>query len=340
MQECERDGLKAVYLPNKRYLVDAKRQFRSAMEGIPLDGQNIARMATLTDLRSCYDKAIFVSDVSAELTIAARTLGFPTVMMRHSGSVDKDPTQSFAYSCSEFLFAPFPEALEDTSYSDTCETVYLGFLSEQKKALSTDLKKGRSQFRPGISYLSSPSDFNVSVLAALAKHYSHVQVIGLDQDSVTLPDDFAHERVQFRGYVDDIRAHVDTEIVVSAAGNNAVGELLQLGKKMILLPQQRPYDEQEAKAAKLAELGLAAVFRIDPSIDESFSSGLGKPSKRLAKQMKAAIEKANQLKEPQNYSRYFSNDETMSAFIERLHSVNGNPVQDRDAVLIATATCH
>ena len=49
-------------------------------------------------------------------------------------------------------------------------------------------------------------------------------------------------------------------VIISAGGQNAIADIACTGRPAIIVPQQRPYDEQAATAAVLAEAGLATVI--------------------------------------------------------------------------------
>ena len=61
------------------------------------------------------------------------------------------------------------------------------------------------------------------------------------------------------GRVEDISEVIAGEVVISAAGQNTIAELLSLGKRLILLPEPRPYDEQVVHAEVLANQNVALL---------------------------------------------------------------------------------
>ena len=70
------------------------------------------------------------------------------------------------------------------------------------------------------------------------------------------------------GMVKDIREAIAGEIVVSAAGQNTIAELLSLGKRLILLPEHRPYDEQAVHADVLAAQHVALLAQATFSAEQ------------------------------------------------------------------------
>jgi len=61
--------------------------------------------------------------------------------------------------------------------------------------------------------------------------------------------------------VKDISEVIVGEVVISAAGQNTIAELLSLGKRLILLPEPRPYDEQIVHANVLANQNVAFLTK-------------------------------------------------------------------------------
>nr|WP_245193030.1 glycosyltransferase [Kocuria sp. JC486] len=49
------------------------------------------------------------------------------------------------------------------------------------------------------------------------------------------------------------------DVVVTAAGQNSIADLAALRKSIVVVPQDRPFDEQRATATVLADAGLAVL---------------------------------------------------------------------------------
>ncbi|QPG04580.1 hypothetical protein IT774_10060 [Salinimonas marina] len=219
-----------------------ERTFDSAFEGVPCTRAATQRALTFINLLSAYQARLFISDVSAELTILARGAGVPVIMQRHSGNTDEDPTQIFAYECAEALYAPYPKHIEDPQFAFADKTRFLGFFSE----LSTNRQ---DVVRRGITLVTSSGEGVDALLPVLEQLQLPIWVVGCDGTNTS--------QITFLGRVDDISVHLPTDIVVCSGGNNLLSELLLLGKKLIVVPQPRPYDEQDYKAMQLAEHGYA-----------------------------------------------------------------------------------
>ena len=222
-----------------------ERTFDSAFEGVPCTRAATQRALTFVNLLSAYEASLFISDVSAELTILARGAGVPVVMQRHSGNTEQDPTQTFAYECADALYAPYPKHIEDPQFAYVDKTRFLGFFSE--------LSANRQDVvRRGITLVTSSGEGVDALLPVLEQLQLPIWVVGCDGCDGPITS-----RVTFLGHVDDISVHLPTDIVVCSGGNNLLSELLLLGKKLIIVPQPRPYDEQDYKSMQLAEHNYA-----------------------------------------------------------------------------------
>lgn len=263
INQVKRMGFDGIKLPSKTYNQVNKidRQFDSAFEGVPHRLCSAERMVVLSQLFVRYPNSVFISDVSAELTIGARLCGFTVVMLRHNGSIANDPTQLFAYECCECLVAPYPQSIEDSDFTFQYKTHYLGFFS--RFSIQNNSTKVSDEKNKVISVLTNGYDIRPSTIKALAQTVPlTIQVVG----NRTTDDEYP-ENVIPLGRVDDI-AHVlaNSNIVITEAGNNTVAEMLTLKKRLVLLPGDRPYNEQHAKAYNLAAKGYAVCVEEPESV--------------------------------------------------------------------------
>ena len=58
------------------------------------------------------------------------------------------------------------------------------------------------------------------------------------------------------------------EVVVTAAGQNAIADLAALGARAVVIPQERPFEEQQATARVLRDAGLAVVPDGVPAVED------------------------------------------------------------------------
>jgi len=87
------------------------------------------------------------------------------------------------------------------------------------------------------------------IARVLTNYTDHVEVIGCHGEPI--------KGVTYKGMVANISQAITASVVVTSGGNNAVSQLLALGKKLIVIPENRPYQEQDEKACMLAKNNLA-----------------------------------------------------------------------------------
>ena len=239
------ETLPCYLLPSKwpAQVIAQERQYDAAFEGIKWCSEATERAAFFISLLQRHQIDLFISDVSAELTILARSAGVPVLMQRHSGSISNDPTQVFACQSAVALYAPYPKAAETPDYEFAYKTHYLGFSSP--KQLSAPCSG------PGITFVTANKENLVGWLTCIEPVHGPLTAIGCE---ISYPD------VECVGYVNDISQYITTDVVACSAGNNMISELLTLNKKLILIPEPRPYDEQYAKAQALAAQNQAVVL--------------------------------------------------------------------------------
>lgn len=239
------DTLPCHILPSKwpAQIKPEERQYNAAFEGTKWCSEATERAAFFVGLLQRYKVDLFISDVSAELTILARGAGVPVLMQRHSGNISNDPTQVFACQSAAALFAPYPKEVETPGYEFEYKTHYLGFSSPNQLNAPCSGQ--------GITFITANKEHLVGWLTCIEPVHGPLTAIGCE---INYPD------VVCAGYVKDISEHITTDIVACSAGNNMISELLTLNKKLILVPEPRPYDEQYAKAQSLAAQHQAVVL--------------------------------------------------------------------------------
>lgn len=244
--KCALPERKIVILPSKWSSSGPgkKRTFDTAFEGVPLSAQSTLRASFFVNhlQKEAYDG--FISDVSAELTIYARGAGIPVLMQRHSGDISIDPTQVFAYQCANALYAPYPRQLEADDYAFFNKTRFLGSL--------TNSKNNSAHQHNGISIVHSDHEVINAICEAILPMGLPITVIGSERHHLPHLDNITYHQ-----HVSDITCTANTETIFCSGGNNTLCELLAAGKKLIVIPETRPYEEQTAKAIKLSEINAA-----------------------------------------------------------------------------------
>ncbi|WP_221393616.1 glycosyltransferase [Dyadobacter sp. NIV53] len=225
--------------------------FSQAFEVTPYAVEPASRAKTLAEAIEFYKPKAFYCDGVPELAIMVRGMGVPVVLVHLPGNVMNDPTQVFAHELADHIVAHFPSSLEQADYQFTSKTYYSGYISQYA---GSELKR------------SNPSDTNNATVMSGYDNYDETVLKNMTKDQNTQFTIIGNKRYYdlgknctLLGLVKDIREAVAGEIVISAAGQNTIAELLSLGKRLILLPEPRPYDEQAVHANVLANQNVALL---------------------------------------------------------------------------------
>lgn len=201
------------------------------------------RLATIADWIARHPVAAFVVDVSVEVTAFVRLLGVPTVVFAQPGDRSDRPHR-LGHALADRIVAPWTEGLfEADELSDHHERVrHVGAISRHdgRTRRPADDAARRALF------LSRTLD-----ASRLAETIDLLTARGWVVDTAGARDD---------DRVDDVwpllcRANV----VISAAGLNGVADLATAGARAVVLPQDRPFGEQEHTARVLQAAGLAST---------------------------------------------------------------------------------
>jgi len=225
--------------------------FSKAFEVTPFATEPAERAKALAEAIVHYKPKAFYCDGVPELGIMVRGMGVPVVLIHLPGNVMNDPTQVFAHELADHIIAHFPASLEQLDYSFASKTYYSGYMS---KYAGCELKPSERIANQPVTVLLGYDNYDESVLKNMTKDQNTLftiignkRVYDLDKNCKQL------------GKVKDIREAIAGKVVISAAGQNTVAELLSLGKRLILLPEPRPYDEQVVHAKVLADQNIALL---------------------------------------------------------------------------------
>lgn len=227
------------------------------------------RERTAVIARSLADAApaLLVVDVSVEVAQLARIAGVPTVVVRQHGA-RWDPPHVAAYEGAAGLLAPFGPELEEPDVPPMVRrrTFYASGLVRRATG-DTD----RDGVRRELGW--SPTDRGVVVLqgaggegpgprdvAAAARATPDHRWLVVGRGEHTDPS------VAATGWVDDpARYLAAADLVVGSGGHNTVMEVAVAGRPFVCIPEDRPFDEQRRKAARLRELDVAEVVEAWPT---------------------------------------------------------------------------
>ncbi len=229
--------------------------FSRAFEVTPYALEPAGRAKALAEaIERCQPKAFYCDGVP-ELAIMVRGMGVPVVLVHLPGNVMADSTQVFAHELADHIVAHFPAQLEQDNYSFAYKTYYSGYLSQYASYELTESKSSNSHL---VTILLGYDNYDESVLKNLTKDQSiQFTIIGNKQNY------HLGENCTQLGRVKDVSEAIAGDVVISAAGQNTIAELLSLGKKLILLPELRPYDEQAVHAKVLSNKKIALLAQED-----------------------------------------------------------------------------
>ena len=116
------------------------------------------------------------------------------------------------------------------------------------------LNPGNSSDINSVTLLLGYDNYDISVLKNITGDQNiQFTIVGNKQDYDL------NKNCILLGPVKDVSEVIVGEVVISAAGQNTIAELLSLGKRLILLPEPRPYDEQAVHAHMLADQNVALL---------------------------------------------------------------------------------
>lgn len=205
--------------------------------------QRLADIATAVAARH-FDR--FVIDVSVEVALFVRLLGVATVVVTQPGDRNDGPHR-LAYATATRVLAPWPTGAHCSPAVD--RLVEVGGISR------FDGRARDAEPEPGTVLVLGggivEGDFAQRVAgAAAATPGTRWQLAGGTAST----------------WIDDPWAALQrAEVVVAAAGQNSVADLAAAGARAVVVPQLRPFDEQEATGRTLAERRLAVVEPVWPA---------------------------------------------------------------------------
>ncbi len=225
--------------------------FSKAFEVTPYAMEPAARAKALAEAIERYRPKAFHCDGVPELAIMARGMGVPVILVHLPGNIMNDPTQVFAHELADHIVAHFPSYLEQADYRFASKTYYSGYMSQYA---GHELKRSNRSAVHHVTVLLGYDNYDVPVLKNITKDQNtRFTIIGNRQNY-----NLAKNCTQL-GLVKDIREAMAGQVVISAAGQNTIAELVSLGKRLILLPEPRPYDEQAVHANVLANQNIALL---------------------------------------------------------------------------------
>lgn len=218
--------------------------------------QRMARIAAW----AAEGPGVLVVDVSCEVAVFGRLLSLPVVVARQHGA-RWDWAHRTAYGLAERLLAPFPASLEEPDAPDwvRAKTVYAGGFSRFDGRAVPPPPVERRVAVVGGGGGGGPGSgraWRAEDVAAAARTTPDWRwtLLGAEAD-VSAP-----ENLEAVGWTDDPFPHLTAaSVVITTAGHNGTMEAAAVGRPLIVIPEERPFEEQRRKAAALDRVGAALV---------------------------------------------------------------------------------
>jgi UDP-N-acetylglucosamine--N-acetylmuramyl-(pentapeptide) pyrophosphoryl-undecaprenol N-acetylglucosamine transferase len=245
-------------LPDDRLLArfdgqDGASERPEALHYAPVGADNVrARMGKFAAWIVAADPALIVVDVSVEITLFARLMSVPTLVVRLSGNRTDTP-HCEAFRSAEAILAFFPPELEASGTPDwvRAKTLYAGMPAPETAVASTT-----DDGSILVIYGRGGEGGRIADLAAAARAVPDRpwHVLGpVDGVAADLPDN-----LHIHGWVADPAPYIArAALVIGAGGDGVVSAVAAAAKRFICLPEPRAFDEQVAKAEALAAMGAA-----------------------------------------------------------------------------------
>ncbi|ARJ03934.1 hypothetical protein GCM10010988_26120 [Cnuibacter physcomitrellae] len=205
-----------------------------------------ARLASIADVARDSTLDAMVVDVSVEVTLLSRLLGIPTVVFSQPGDRTDEPHR-LAYRAASAIIAPWPEGvLSDAALLPVSDRVrWTGGISRYEPVPSASRSASATSRGGGVVVLGAHPGLDVEGLRLAAEGAGLAMTrVGATRETWT---------------ADPWPLLVAADVVISAAGQNSVADLAAADARAIVLPQARPFGEQDATGRVLDSLGLAVV---------------------------------------------------------------------------------
>lgn len=222
---------------------------------VPEHVDGLARRAALiTQTLAAEQPRRIVVDVSVEVTLLARLAGIPVTVMAMPGERD-DAAHRLAYDVADSIVAPWSDDVYRPSWSAryASRVHYVGSISRFD---------GRE--RPAAAPGAGPCGLLLAGAGGSA-----VPADGVTDLQAAVPELTWRAIGGTAGWVDDPWPMIaGADLVVSHAGQNAVADVALAEVPAIVVPENRPFDEQCSTAAALDHAGVAVSAPGWPTRDQ------------------------------------------------------------------------
>lgn len=229
-------------------------------------------------LDTIYQRRIdlMIIDVSVEVAMLCRAASVPYLYVRLPGLRDDMPHLN-AFAGALALLAPYPRTLESAMTLDWLakKTLYLDFINTQQRDAQTyqDFIKHLMQLitdKKALSLMLNDKDKDTPTIVSVIKGYGGHQAIDatLPELRQLLPyafiislgpiDEDKRHYVDIAVDVSDVTPFIEhSDYLLMACGLNAVAQAYDYATPLVVLPDDRPHQEQEVMAEALIAQGRA-----------------------------------------------------------------------------------
>ena len=206
-----------------------------------------SRMASISSWLDAARPSVLVSDVSVEVALLARLHGVPVVCVAMPGD-RTDPPHALAYGIADAVVGCWPAAASSAivGLPADCRVQAVGGLSRHPVAAPAARRPGP----PRVAVLMGAGGHDVTAadLAAARSETPEWEWTALGGGLGSwVPDPTSVLR--------------DADVVVTHAGQNAVAEVAAARRPAIVIPGERPHDEQRSTGRVLASGPWPALVR-------------------------------------------------------------------------------
>lgn len=215
------------------------------------------RMALLAEWIDRTEPALLWTDISVEVTLAARLTGTPVVATVLPGR-RVDAPHALAHGVCSALVAGWPRSAgAPVPAGADRPLVPVGGVSRFAGRDPADARSvARGRGRPRVLHLRGSGGDAADPRWDAARD----QLAEVDWVSLGGPGG--------RWVADPWDEMCRADVVVSAAGQSSIADLAAADAHVVAAPEVRPFDEQDATAAHLERLGLGAVVRREDSVND------------------------------------------------------------------------
>lgn len=233
-------------------------------------------------LDTIYQRRIdlMIIDVSVEVAMLCRAASVPYLYVRLPGIRDDVPHLN-AFAGALALLAPYPRTLESPMTLDwpAKKTLYLDFINTEQRNAQTyrDFIKDLMQLttdKKALSLMLNDKNKNTPTIVTVIKGYGGHQAIDakLPELRQLLPyafiislgpiDEDKRHYVDIAAEVSDVTPSIEhSDYLLMACGLNAVAQAYDYATPLVVLPDDRPHQEQEVMAEALIAQGRALSWQ-------------------------------------------------------------------------------